>query len=59
MAGDLRAMGVAFQAFDVDADPALAARYGLRVPVLADREGREICHARLDARAVRARLALE
>jgi hypothetical protein len=59
MEEDLRAMGVAFQALDVDADPALAERYGRRVPVLMDRDGREICHARLDVRALRARLALE
>jgi hypothetical protein len=59
MAGALRALGVAFAEFDVDSDPALAASYGRRVPVLTDAEGREICHARLDVRALQARLALE
>jgi len=59
MAGALRALGVEFAEFDVDADPALAARHGRRVPVLADAEGREICHARLDVQALQARLALE
>jgi len=55
MAGALRALGVKFAEFDVDADPALAERYGRKVPVLTDGEGREICHARLDAQALRAR----
>lgn len=59
MADALRGLGIGFVKFDVDADPALAARYGRQVPVLADGEGREICHARLDAQALRARLALE
>jgi hypothetical protein len=59
MAGALRGLGVAFVEFDVDADPALAALYGRKVPVLTDGEGREICHARLDEGALRARLALE
>jgi len=59
MADALRGLGVEFAKIDVDADPALAARYGRSVPVLADGAGREICRARLDARALRARLALE
>jgi hypothetical protein len=59
MAGALRALGVAFTEIDVDTDPALAERYGRKVPVLADSSGREICHARLDARALQERLALE
>lgn len=59
MAGALRALGVVFVEYDVDADPALAARYGRKVPVLTDSTGHEICHARLDAQALRARLALE
>ena len=37
---------------DVDADPALAARYGDRVPVVAI-AGREVSEGRLDAAAVR------
>ena len=59
MADALRGLGVAFTEIDVDADPALAARFGRIVPVLADGEGREVCHARLDLQALRARLALE
>jgi hypothetical protein len=59
MADALRALGVAFVEYDVDADPALAERYGRKVPVLTDAAGREICHARLDPSALRERLALE
>jgi glutaredoxin len=58
MAGALRALGVAFEEFDVDADPALEARYGERVPVLTDAAGVEICHCRLDEAALRSRLAV-
>lgn len=42
--------------FDVDADPALEARYGERVPVLTHR-GIELCHYFLDELAVRRYLA--
>ena len=41
---------------DIDAHPALEARYGERVPVLfagAPATGAELCHYRLDAAAVR------
>jgi len=48
MARTLRAFGVAFDEFDVDADTALASRYGDRVPVLIDGAGNELCHGRLD-----------
>ena len=48
MARTLRAFGVPFDEFDVDADPALARRYGERVPVLTDAAGAELCHGRLD-----------
>ena len=41
---------------DVDADPALAARYGHRVPVVAV-EGREVSEGRIDAAAVRRALS--
>ena len=44
---------------DVDADATLRRRYGARVPVLVDPEGREICHAVLDAHAVKRRIAVE
>jgi hypothetical protein len=39
--------------FDVDADPALEAKYDELVPVLADGDGRELCHYFLDAAKVR------
>jgi len=48
MARALRAFGVAFEEFDVDADAALVGRYGDRVPVLTDAAGNELCHGRLD-----------
>ena len=48
MARTLAAFGVAFDEVRVDADPVLAERYGLRVPVLVDASGRELCHGRLD-----------
>jgi hypothetical protein len=38
---------VAFAEFDVDADPALRERYGLRVPVLTDAQGNELDPASL------------
>lgn len=45
--------GFEIEVVDVDADPALEARFGELVPVLwAD--GRELCHYHLDAAAVRA-----
>jgi len=59
MAETLRGLGVAFDEVDVDADPALAARYGRRVPVLVRRDGGEICEGRADAAVLRARLGLE
>jgi len=48
-----------FDLFDVDADPALEARFGERVPVLVDASGEEICHYWLDEDALRKRLALK
>lgn len=48
MARTLATFGVAFEEVPVDDDPALAERYGLRVPVLVDASGRELCHGRLD-----------
>jgi hypothetical protein len=48
MARALRAFGVKFEELDVDADAALRARYGDRVPVLTDGAGNELCHGRLD-----------
>lgn len=58
MAQALRALGVPFEEIDVDADASLEARYGDRVPVLTDARGAEICHARLDEPALRARLTV-
>jgi len=45
---------------DVDAAPHLEAAHGDRVPVLllGDENGRELCHYRLDAAAVRAAIGL-
>ena len=48
MARTLHAFGVAFVEVAVDDHPALAERYGLRVPVLTDAAGSELCHGRLD-----------
>jgi hypothetical protein len=48
-----------FDLLDVDADPALEARFGERVPVLVDALGAEICHYWLDEDALRKRLALK
>jgi hypothetical protein len=48
MAAALAARGLAFDKVNVDADRALVARYGLRVPVLTDAQGNELCHGRLD-----------
>jgi Glutaredoxin-like domain (DUF836) len=47
----LASTGATVEMIDVDADPALEARWGERVPVLLDGE-RELCHFRLDAPAV-------
>ena len=41
------------EVLDVDADPALVEQYDELVPVLADAEGRELCHYFLDAAKVR------
>lgn len=39
---------------DVDENETLEARYGEFVPVLADEDGKEICHYRLDPTALTA-----
>ena len=55
-------MGAAVTVVDVDADPALEARYGDLVPVLllgSAADGAELCHHRLDAAAVVRTLALQ
>jgi hypothetical protein len=52
--------GATVTVVDVDADPALEAAYGERVPVLLlgpPGTGIELCHFRLDAARVRAALA--
>jgi hypothetical protein len=59
MAERLLDLDLPFEKVDVDGDPALVARYGTRVPVLADAQGVEVCHAHLDVAALRTRLALE
>ena len=48
-----------FDVVDVDADPALEAKYGELVPVLTDLHGEEICHYFLDTAALEARLAVK
>ena len=48
MEAALAARGVTFDKVNVDADRELAERYGLRVPVLTDPQGKELCHGRLD-----------
>lgn len=48
-----------FDSVDVDAFPALEARYGDLVPVLTDAQGDEICHYFLDIGALTARLAVK
>lgn len=55
-----RARGIPVVVVDVDADPALEARHGDRVPVLflgRPAEGLELCHFHLDAEAVERALA--
>ena len=38
----LQAADTTFQLIDIDADPELGARYGLRIPVLRHPDGREM-----------------
>lgn len=55
-----RSWRAAIVEIDVDADPALEARYGERVPVLllgSPGAGEELCHYHLDAARVEAALA--
>jgi len=52
-------LGFTFSVVDVHAEPALEARFGKLVPVLADAEGREICHYFLDLAALQGRLAVK
>jgi glutaredoxin len=53
-----REVAAALEEIDVDGDPALAAAYGAEVPVLCV-NGRKAFKHRVDARALRARLARE
>lgn len=50
------AAGCGVEEIDVDADPALEARWGERVPVLLAAE-RELCHYRIDRAALAAYFA--
>jgi thioredoxin reductase (NADPH) len=50
------AAGCSVEEIDVDADPALEARWGERVPVLLAAE-RELCHYRIDRAALAAYFA--
>lgn len=52
-------LGFGLELRDVDTDPALEARFGELVPLLADANGREICHYFLDETALRQRLAVK
>jgi hypothetical protein len=52
----LYAASVMIDELDVDADPALEARWGALVPVLLI-DGREVCHYRLDTVALDAIVA--
>ena len=47
------------ESVDLDAAPALEARYGELIPVLTDAQGEEICHYFLDIAALRTRLAVK
>ena len=42
LAAALGRRGIAFDEVNVDADPVLREKYGLRVPVLTDAEGHEV-----------------
>jgi hypothetical protein len=59
MAAELTRLGVAFSKVDVDAEAALSARYGMRVPVLTAPDGTELADARVQPAGLRARLGLE
>ena len=59
LAFELGRLGVSFTKVDVDRDAALAARYGMRVPVLTAADGRELTEGRFDPADLRARLGLE
>ncbi len=52
-------LGFSLEIIDVDADPAMEARFGELVPVLTDPQGDEICHYFLDLGALQARLAVK
>ena len=45
-------LGFSVHEVDIDLDPVLEARYGTLIPVLADPDGREICHYFLDEAAL-------
>jgi glutathione S-transferase len=47
-----KGMNFTYEIVDVDGDPALAARYGKRIPVLVS-DGRELCEYVLDSSAIR------
>lgn len=49
--------GIEIDVVDVDADPALEAKYNELVPVLLAADGREICHWHLDGARLVAALA--
>ncbi len=53
-----REMGATFEELDVDADPAIAARYGLEIPVLCV-DGAKAFSVRVSTSALRDRLRRE
>jgi len=52
----VRTLGGTLEVVDVDADPALAARWGNEIPVLLDAEGRVVAKARDGAAKIARRL---
>jgi len=54
----LQAAGAAVRVVDIDRDPELLRRYGLRIPVLAAEDGRELSLFPLDIRCVTTYLGL-
>ena len=59
LADALQGLGLAFDKVDVDAEPALRAQYGARVPVLVGQDGAVLCEGVVDAATLRSRLGLE
>ena len=52
----VRTLGGTLEVVDVDSDPALAAKWGIGIPVLLDAEGRVVAKARDSAAKIARRL---